>query len=133
MTSLPETTHRFLAGIARDHLKIDERAVESHADYHAKPGLLAETLREAYEAGYRAATAYELGVTGIVFRPDAERFPWQVFCTEERCVLISRDGNDHMLIVSELRLCDDAYRMPIESVPPELIEIVRRELYGARG
>lgn len=98
-----------------------------------KPGYYAEALREAYDAGFRAATAHEIGVTDVIYRHDAERFPWQVFCTEERCVLISRDHQDHMLLVSEITADDAAFRLPVEAIPPELLGIVRRELYGARA
>ena len=87
---------------------------------------------EAYEARYRAGVASEVGVLDVVFRPNADRYPWQVYCTEERWVLVSRDLADHMLIGAAFGEEDREHRVSVETVPRELLDVVRRELYGAR-
>ncbi len=133
MTGRPIT--HILAGIARDRLGIetlDVRGSDS-LDFHDVSVVgIAQALNDAYEAGYRAAVAEELGVTDVIYNHEAERFPWQIFCTEERCVLVSRDLRDHMLIASEMRADDRPLRIPAEGVRLEMLEVVRRELYGAR-
>lgn len=71
-------------------------------------------------------------MTEVVYSHHAERFPWQIFCTEERCVLVSRDLKDHLVIASVFKADDRPNRVPVEGVRLELLEVVRRELYGAR-
>jgi hypothetical protein len=133
-TTYRPITH-ILAGIARDRLGIETLAVRNRdsLDFHdVSVACLAQALGDAYEAGYRAGIADEIGVTDVIYSHEAERFPWQVFCTEERCVLVSRDLKDHMVIASEMRSDDRPLRVPVEGVRLELLEVVRRELYGAR-
>lgn len=133
-TTYRPVTH-ILAGIARDRLGIETLEVRNRdsLDFHDVSVLgVGQALADAYEAGYRAAIADEIGVTDVIYSHEAERFPWQVFCTEERCVLVSRDLSDHMVIASEMRSDDRPLRVSVEGVRLELLEVVRRELYGAR-
>ncbi|MBX3351667.1 MAG: hypothetical protein KF684_01935 [Phycisphaeraceae bacterium] len=135
MNTIDNPITHILAGIARERLGIETLAVRNRdsLDFHdVSVSCLTQSLGDAYEAGYRAAVAAELGVTGVIYSQDAERFPWQVFCTEERCVLISRDLKDHLVIASEMRAIDQPLRVPVEGVGLEVLEVVRRELYGAR-
>lgn len=92
----------------------------------ASPGVV-----EAYEAGYRAGVAFEIGIRRVIFRRDADRYPWQIFCTDQRCVIVSRDFKDHMLLTSEFHEPDRNYQVSVETMPSKVLGIVRRELYGA--
>ena len=135
MSSIYRPITHIVAGIARDRLGVetlDARGRDSLDFQDVSVSGLAQALGDAYEAGYRAAIADEIGVTDVIYSHEAERFPWQVFCTEERCVLVSRDLKDHMVIASEMRADDRPLRVPPEGVRLELLEVVRRELYGAR-
>ncbi len=135
MSSIYRPITHIVAGIARDRLGIEtlaSRGSDSHDFHDLSVVNVGQALGDAYEAGYRAAIADELGVTEVIYSHDAERFPWQVFCTEERCVLVSRDLKDHLVIASEFKADDRPNRVPVEGVRLELLEVVRRELYGAR-
>lgn len=135
MSTIGRPISHILACIARDRLGIETLGVRNRdsLDFHdVSVACLAQALGDAYEAGYRAAVAEELGVTDVIYSHEAERFPWQVFCTEERCVLVSRDMKDHMVIASVIRADDRPLRVPLEGVRLELLDVVRRELYGAR-
>lgn len=135
MSSICRPITQIVASIARDRLGIETLAsrgsdsLDSHDLSVVKVG---QALGDAYEAGYRAAIAEELGVTEVTYSHDAERFPWQVFCKEARCVLISRDLKDHLVIASEFSADDRPNRVHVEGLWRELLEVVRHELYGAR-
>lgn len=125
-----------LQAIAKERLNICTLADRNSdsLDFHdiSVAGLRA-ALRDAYEAGFRAGAARELGIEAAVYAAEADRYPWQVFCDEDRCVLISRDLRDHLVIASGYRSGDDdRNRVAIESLPLQLFDIVRRELFGGR-
>ncbi len=125
-----------LQAIARKRLNVSTLADRNSdsLDFHdiSVAGLRA-ALRDSYEAGFRAGVARELGIEAAIYAAEADRYPWQVFCDEDRCVLISRDLRDHLVIASSYRRGDDdRSRVAIESLPHELFDIVRRELFGGR-
>jgi hypothetical protein len=127
--------NHILTGIARDRLGIETLGLRSRDDLDSHDVSVVgvgQALGDAYEAGYTAAIAEELGVTDVIYNHVADRFPWQIFCTEERCVLISRNLSDHLVIASEFNWDDRPHRVSVEGVRLELLEVVRRELYGAR-
>lgn len=92
--------------------------------------LLARTLRQsieqAFEAGRIAGIAEELGVLAVIHDENVPRFPWQVFCREEACVLVSPDGSDHIVITSGIRESDLGFVAPLTSVPAAVLKAVRR-------
>jgi hypothetical protein len=94
--------------------------------------LLARTLRrsieEAFEAGRIAGIAEELGVLAVIHDEDVPRFPWQVFCRDETCVLVSPDGSDQLVIASGVS-DDELWRVSsLIEVPGTVLEAVRRAL-----
>lgn len=122
-----------LGSIAERHLGVDIADGESEMYDAIDVALVPGVLHEAYEAGVRAGVARELTVEAVVYSASADRFPWQVFCSEERCVLLSRNLKDHVLIASAFTPERDGPKeVPVESVPLEVYDIVRRELYGGR-
>ncbi len=101
MSSIYRPITHIVAGIARDRLGIEtlaSRGSDSHDFHDLSVVNVGQALGDAYEAGYRAAIAEELGVTEVIYSHDAERFTWQGFCTQSRCVLISPALKAHRII-----------------------------------
>jgi hypothetical protein len=125
-----------LQAIARSRLSVPTLADRNSdsLDFHdiSVAGLRA-ALRDSYEAGFKAGFARELCIEAAVYASNTDRFPWQIFCSEDRCVLISRDLRDHLVIASSYcRGDDDRHRVAIETLPLQLLDIVRRELFGGQ-
>lgn len=89
---------------------------------------LRQSIEEAFEAGRTAGIAEELGVLAVIHDEDVPRFPWQVFCREETCVLVSPDGSDHIVITSGIREGDLGVLAPLTSVPVAVLDAVRRAI-----
>lgn len=89
---------------------------------------LRASLAEAFDRGRRQGIAEELGVRAIAFRENADRYPWQVFCDDETCVMVSRDLRDHVTIASALRDGDRTHLVPPGAVPEALLAVIRRAL-----
>ena len=87
---------------------------------------LRQTIDEAFEAGRIAGIAEELGVLAVIHDEDVPRFPWQVFCREETCVLVSPDASDQIVITSGIREGDLGVVAPLTSVPRAVLDAVRR-------
>ncbi|MBL9118526.1 MAG: hypothetical protein JNL80_01270 [Phycisphaerae bacterium] len=89
---------------------------------------LRTSLAEAFDEGRRQGIAEELGILAIAFRESADRYPWQVFCRDETCVLLTRDLRDQVVIASEVRAEDESFLRRPGSVPEALLCLVRRAL-----
>lgn len=94
--------------------------------------MLADALRtslaDAFDEGRRHGIAEELGVRAVAFRETADRYPWQVFCLDETCILATLDLRDHVVIASEVRDEDEPFLRRPGSVPEALLCLVRRAL-----
>lgn len=74
------------------------------------------------------AAAVEDGITAVTYSAGSTYFPWQVFCTGERCVLVSQDASRHVLIRSVITEDDEPHRVPLDDVPGPVLEAIRTEL-----
>lgn len=114
-------SHRFVVA-ARDHGGMSADASDALKE------ALRNSLAEAFEEGRRHGIAEELGVRSIAFRDAADRFPWQVFCADETCVLVTHDLRNHVVIASELREEDGPFLLRSGTAPEALLCLVRRVL-----
>lgn len=89
---------------------------------------LRQSIEEAFEAGRIAGIAEELGVLAVIHDEDVPRFPWQVFCREETCVLVSHDGTDTMVIASAIRDADLVTPISTSQANGTILAAVRRAL-----
>jgi hypothetical protein len=87
---------------------------------------LRQSIEEAFESGRTTGIAEELGVLVVIYDESVPRFPWQVFCRDETCVLISPDATDHLVIASGIRDDDLPFTVSMIDVPSRVLEAVRR-------
>jgi hypothetical protein len=122
-------TQDLFSQIARTHLGIEtlECRNRDSLDFHeVAVASLRSALAEAYEAGTRAGAAIALNVTHAVHDDTLQRFAWQVFLRDGRCVLVTATSDDHRVIPSRYEHADDhPYSVPLHAIPLDILERVR--------
>lgn len=125
-----------LGRIASERLNIEtlEERRSDRLDFHdvSVVAVLA-ALMDAHAAGRRCGRAQAMGVYCAIFNPNVRHFPWQLFCDDGRCVLVSHDHKDQTTVASDCRAGDDEpHRVALESVPDTVLLAVHRQLLGGR-
>lgn len=124
----PPIDHLF--DLAAERFRNAQRSLASESA--AESDLLARALRqsieEAFEAGRLAGIAEELGVLAVIHDESVPRYPWQVFCREETCVLVSPDAADQLVISSGVRDDDLPRTVSLVDVPCRVLDAARRAI-----
>ena len=127
-------THDLFSQIAATHLGIEtlECRHRDSLDFHdVGVASLRSALAEAYRAGTRAGAAEALGVIHAVNNDSLQRFAWQLFLADGRCVLVTEKLDDHRIIRSQYSPADDHLnRVPTHAIPLDILERVRLTLRG---
>jgi hypothetical protein len=127
-------TQNVLGRIACERLNIEtlEERRSDRLDFHdVSVVAVRAALIDAHAAGRRCGFAQAMGVYCAIHNPDVRHFPWQLFCDDGRCVLVSHDHNDQTTVASEFRAADDEpHRVALECVPDAVLLPAHRQLVG---